>query len=548
MTLTSVAVRGLTRRPAFVRWVGFAGSVLLSIAAFVHGAFPTLVLDASPVTIAQGPNGALIYVLWGVGTAGLVTAWWLGRHLIGTGLLSARWVILTAALWMLPMVVCPPTGSRDVYAYACQGALVAAGHSPYHEGVSALPCQWLASVSPIWRDTPAPYGPLFLMIAGVAAKTGSLTAAIVIFRIMAVVGVIMIAVFLPALARRVGVPIDRALWLVLACPLVVVHLIGGAHNDALTVGLLVAGLALLATRSHRTSALILGGVLIGLSIAVKTTIGAALPFAALFAAGGPALPAIGVVVRRSIAVIGSALATLLGLSWGLGLGTFGWITALSHAGDSIGLDVAADGGRSHDRLPRTAVRWALRRRTGLPARRARPVADRPARDLVAFAQSQSALWRRSRVARHDLPGSGRPGVVSGVAAGMFAVTKVRIRWFIIGVTFVSCVVLPDGSGFTRILQAPMSFLDHRHRDLGFRTWAHVAARLRPEGNRVQRGSHQRARPSALGRRRTHPGRPRRRPHRRSRARARPTSDRRPRRTATDSKPGSAAHASVVTIG
>jgi hypothetical protein len=458
MTLTSVAVRGLTRRPAFVRWVGFAGSVLLSIAAFVHGAFPTLVLNASPVTLAQGPDGALIYMLWGFGTAGLVTAWWLGRHLIGTGLLSARWVVLTAALWMLPMVICPPTGSRDVYAYACQGALVAAGHSPYHEGVAALPCQWLSSVSPIWRDTPAPYGPLFLMIAGAAAKTGSLTAAIVIFRIMAIVGVIMIAVFLPALARRVGVPTDRALWLVLACPLVVVHLIGGAHNDALTVGLLVAGLALLATRAHRTSALILGGVLIGLSIAVKTTIGAALPFAALFAAGGPTLPAIGVVVRRSIAVIGSALATLLGLSWGLGLGMFGWITALSHAGDSIGWT-----------SPPTAVGLTigyLERPFGghfdaIPACRLAALVLLPVVLLVI-------LWHSRN--HNPLYGAGLALLATIFLApvvqawylvwplSMFAVTKVRIRWFIIGVTFVSCVVLPDGSGFTRILEAPMSFV------------------------------------------------------------------------------------------
>jgi hypothetical protein len=41
---------------------------------------------------------------------------------------------------------------------------------------------------------------------------------------------------------------------------------------------------------------------------------------------------------------------------------------------------------------------------------------------------------------------------------MFAVTKVRIRWFIIAVTFLSCVVLPDGSGFSKLLRAPMSFL------------------------------------------------------------------------------------------
>ncbi|HZD98286.1 MAG TPA: polyprenol phosphomannose-dependent alpha 1,6 mannosyltransferase MptB [Micromonosporaceae bacterium] len=458
MTLTSVAVQGLTRRPAFVRWVGFAGSVLLSIAAFVSGAFPALLPEASPVTIAQGPNGALTYLLWGFGTAGLVSAWWLGRHLIGTGLMSARWVIVTAALWMLPLLVCPPTGSRDVYAYACQGALVAAGHSPYHEGVSALPCQWLSSVSLIWRDTPAPYGPLFLMIAGVAAKTGSLTAAIVIFRIMAVVGVIMIAVWLPALARRVGVPTDRALWLVLACPLVVVHLIGGAHNDALTVGLLVAGLALLATRSHRMSALILGGVLIGLSIAVKTTIGAVLPFAVLFAAGGPALPAVGVLIRRAVAIIGSALVTLLGLSYGLGLGTFGWITALSHAGDSVAWT-----------SPPTAVGLTigyLERPFGghfdaVPACRFAALVLMPIVLLVI-------LWHSRN--HNPLYGAGLALLATIFLApvvqawylvwplSMFAVTKVRIRWFIIAITFLSCTILPDGSGLAKTLQAPMSFV------------------------------------------------------------------------------------------
>ena len=458
MTLTSVAVRGLTRRPAFVRWVGFVGSVLLSIAAFINGAFPALVPNANPVTIAQLPNGALIYALWGVGTISLVSSWWLGRHLIGTGLLSARWVIVTAALWMLPMLVCPPTGSRDVYAYACQGALVAAGHSPYHEGVSALPCQWLASVSPIWRDTPAPYGPLFLMIAGLAAKTGSLTAAIVIFRIIAVVGVIMIAACLPSLARRVGVPTDRALWLVLACPLVVVHLIGGAHNDALTVGLLLAGLALLANRSHRTSALILGGVLIGLSVAVKTTIGAALPFAALFAAGGPALPALGVIVRRAIAVIGSALVTLLGLSYGLGLGTFGWVTALSHAGDSVVWT-----------SPPSAVGLTI-------GYLERPFGGHfdavPTCRLVALILMPIVLlvilWHSRN--HNPLYGAGLALLATIFLApvvqawylvwplAMFAVTKVRIRWFIIAITFLSCVVLPDGSGLTKFLQPTMSFV------------------------------------------------------------------------------------------
>jgi len=288
--------------------------------------------------------------------------------------------------------------------------------------------------------------------------TGSLTAAIVIFRIMAIVGVIMIAVFLPALARRVGVPTDRALWLVLACPLVVVHLIGGAHNDALTVGLLVAGLALLATRSHRVGALVLGGVLIGLSIAVKTTIGAVLPFAALFAAGGPALPAVGVLVRRSIAVIGSALGTLLGLSYGLGLGTFGWVTALSHAGDSVVWT-----------SPPTAVGLAIGyverpfhgHFDAVPACRLAGLILLPIVLLVI-------LWHSRN--HNPLYGAGLALLATIFLApivqawylvwplAMFAVTKVRIRWFVIAVTFLSCVVLPDGSGLTKFLQPTMSFV------------------------------------------------------------------------------------------
>jgi len=71
----------------------------------------------------------------------------------------------------------------------------------------------------------------------------------VFFRALAAAGVTLIAVSLAVLARRVGVPVARALWLFLACPIVVVHLIGGAHNDAMMVGLLVAGYAILAAPS-----------------------------------------------------------------------------------------------------------------------------------------------------------------------------------------------------------------------------------------------------------------------------------------------------------
>jgi alpha-1,6-mannosyltransferase len=134
--------------PAAIRYLGLAGSVALGVDAYLSGALRTMPLHGDPKSIASGPNGVLIMALWILGTAALAGAWWLGRRLIR----STRWTVVTAALWMLPMLVIPPISSRDVYAYSCQGALYAAGGNPYHQGVSSLPCQWLDSISAIWRD------------------------------------------------------------------------------------------------------------------------------------------------------------------------------------------------------------------------------------------------------------------------------------------------------------------------------------------------------------------------------------------------------------
>ena len=126
----------------------------------------------------------LIVLLWAAGLTALCTAWWFGRRLAS----PSRWIVVTAALWILPMLVVPPLASRDLYAYACQGALFDSGLNLYAVGVSAQPCPWLDSVSVVWRDTPTPYGPLFLLLTGAAAAFGSQVAAIGVFRLLAVVG------------------------------------------------------------------------------------------------------------------------------------------------------------------------------------------------------------------------------------------------------------------------------------------------------------------------------------------------------------------------
>ncbi|HEY6399338.1 MAG TPA: polyprenol phosphomannose-dependent alpha 1,6 mannosyltransferase MptB, partial [Solirubrobacteraceae bacterium] len=57
-------------------------------------------------------------------------------------------------------------------------------------------------------------------------------------------GAVLIAIFVPRLARAVGADPRRALWLGALSPLVLLQLIVPAHNDALMVGLMVAGVTL----------------------------------------------------------------------------------------------------------------------------------------------------------------------------------------------------------------------------------------------------------------------------------------------------------------
>jgi Glycosyltransferase family 87 len=445
-------IQGLLARPAFLRWLGFFGAVCCAVDAFLYGAAPFIRRNVNVVSVLREPAGPVILLLWFAGLAALCVAWWYGRRLS----LTPRWILVTAALWSAPLLVVPPLASRDMYANACQGALVHAGFNPYLVGVSAQPCPWLDSVSVVWRDTPTPYGPVFLVLAGLAAAFGSQLAALISFRILAVLGVVAIAACLPVLARRLGAPVDRALWLVLCCPLVPVHLIGGGHNDALTVAFMVAGFAVLAAPVKSWTTLLVGGALLGLAISIKITIGVVLPFAALLAVGGLRAAGWGGLIKRGGAVVAAALVVLVAGSFASGLG-LGWLTALSGAGESVnwsspptavGLAVEAAG------------RWFGADLEVVPAVRA--VA------LVLLGVSLLVILWRSRD-RDPLVGAGlallaviffapitQPWYLIWPLA-LFAVGTARARWLAGTVVFAMATILPEGTGVFRPLGVPMSF-------------------------------------------------------------------------------------------
>ena len=137
-----------------------------------------------------------------------------------------------------------------MYSYLAQGTILHLGLDPYHVAPIVLGrlghAQVLRAVSPFWRHTTAPYGPLFLgLVSVIAGITGShLVAGILLVRLLEVVGVGLLAVFVPRLATSFGADPCRATWLAVISPLVLVELIAAGHNDALMAGLMVAGVAL----------------------------------------------------------------------------------------------------------------------------------------------------------------------------------------------------------------------------------------------------------------------------------------------------------------
>ena len=269
-----------------LRLLGMAGSGVLAAGAYQVGALPGRAdADALPgVDQAAGTVACL------VGLVILTTAWWLtGRVMAAPGgsALTGGWMLVTAALWTVPLLVVPPIASRDVYAYACQGAVLESGSDPHVVGAADLPCSWLDSVPPIWRDGASPYGPVFSLISAgsVALSGGHLVVAVGVLRVVALVGVVLGTWYGRRLARVCGVSEPRAAWLGLASPLVAVHAVAGAHNDALVTGLVIAAFAAAIGREGGGAPMwrrgLYAGVALGLATGVKATALVALPFVAL---------------------------------------------------------------------------------------------------------------------------------------------------------------------------------------------------------------------------------------------------------------------------
>ena len=219
-----------------VTWAGTAAAVAVTIGVTKAGTSMGSIQPDGPLGLwrpdFEHPLSWAVLALFGI--TGLALAFLGLYRIVRAGRADVRSVALAAACWSAPMLVAPPVLSLDVWSYLAQGTMVGRGLDPYLFGPSMLgPGSVLDAVSPVWRDTPAPYGPLMLgglrLLAAVSA--GHMSVAALLLR-----GVVVLAVLVASgLAVRLARPDRRALALTLvaANPLVILHLVGGAHLDAL---------------------------------------------------------------------------------------------------------------------------------------------------------------------------------------------------------------------------------------------------------------------------------------------------------------------------
>jgi alpha-1,6-mannosyltransferase len=335
------------------RLFGATGTVLMAIGALGAGARPVIQDPTFGVRLLNLPSRiqTVSLTMTTTGAVMMALAWlMLGRFALGNRRMSRGDLDRTLLLWTLPLLIAPPMYSKDVYSYLAQSQISLEGLDPYRVGPASglgLSHVFTLSVPTLWRDTPAPYGPLFLWIGrGISALTGeNIVAAVLCHRIVVLVGVGLIVWATPRLARRCGVAEVNALWLGAANPLLIMHLVAGVHNEALMLGLMLAGAEFalrginaprLLPKSWRPGPdweplgmLLAGAILITLSSQVKLPSLLAMGFVTMalaYRCGGN---------LRALLLAGGGMAalslTVMALvGWASGLG-FGWIHTLGTA-------------------------------------------------------------------------------------------------------------------------------------------------------------------------------------------------------------------------
>ncbi|HEX5983918.1 MAG TPA: glycosyltransferase family 87 protein, partial [Solirubrobacterales bacterium] len=205
---------------------------------------------------------------------------------------------------------------HDVYSYVDYARLgLRHGLDPYvHPPLAAPADPAFAEVT--WTESTSAYGPLFTLLTYPLAWL-PVGAAVAVLKAVAAFSVLGIAALVSRMAAWRGTDPLRAAAFVALNPLVLVHVVGGAHNDGLTM--LLATLSVAALLSARELS---GGATLVAAIATKVSAAFLAPFALLGSR------------RKDRLLLGASLAALavLAAAW-LAFG-WDWLQGFGLAGEN----------------------------------------------------------------------------------------------------------------------------------------------------------------------------------------------------------------------
>jgi alpha-1,6-mannosyltransferase len=249
---------------------------------------------------------------------------------------------------VLAFACAPVLLSHDAFSYLDYARLGAKhGLDPYVNAPDAAPAD-PAFAHVTWTETPSAYGPLFTLATYPLAWL-PIWLAVAVLKAVAAISVLGLAWVVSRLAAWRGVDPAQAAAFVALNPLVLVHVVGGAHNDGLAMLLATIGVAALVVRREAGA----GASLIA-SAAIKSSSLFIAPFAlvttlrdsALMGRKALHISAYRPINRLAAGALGAAL--VIGAAGYLAFG-WEWLHAFGLAGEN-------QGRTSHMSIPITFAR------------------------------------------------------------------------------------------------------------------------------------------------------------------------------------------------
>jgi alpha-1,6-mannosyltransferase len=249
--------------------------------------------------------------------------------------LGGRVVGALIVVCVLAFACTPVLLSHDAFSYVDYARLgVRHGLDPYVNAPEAAPGD-PAFAQVTWTETPSAYGPLFTLATYPLAWL-PIWLAVAILKAVAAISVLGIAWVVARLAAWRGVDPTRAAAFVALNPLVLVHVVGGAHNDGLAMLLTTVGVAALVVRREASA-----GASFVASAAIKSSSLFVAPFALVATArdqvlaGRKPLYVSGFWPINRLAAGALSAALVIGLAGYLAFG-WEWLHAFGLAGENQG--------------------------------------------------------------------------------------------------------------------------------------------------------------------------------------------------------------------